>query len=289
MTAVPPFVPHSVRTRQGNIHVRDFEGAGPAFVMMHGFPDNQGIYDDLIPHLVRAGRRTVTFDFLGFGASDKPAGAAYSFAQQLEDLEAVVETLDLGELVLVPHDSSGLVAINFAVAHPQKVQSLCILNSAFDDTPLNVWPEMIVLFAEPGLKALALAIAQSPIQFGWLLDWQRLGFETPLPPHQKAHFKAFMAPLIGDNFIRQPGSGPAFVQLAAQFYDELRRNTARLPLVAALDMPVKVVWGEYDPYLGLALGRERASRFKHASFHPVAAGHWLQSDEPELVARELLS
>ena len=56
---------------------------------MHGFPDNLHIYDDLVPHLVAAGRRVVTFDFLGFGASDKP-GTGYSFAQQMGDLEAVV-------------------------------------------------------------------------------------------------------------------------------------------------------------------------------------------------------
>jgi haloalkane dehalogenase len=91
-------------------------------------------------------------------------------------------------VVLVPHDSSGIVAINFAVEYPEKVAALQILNSAYDDTPLNVWPEMIVLFAEPGLTALANAFAQSPEQFRWLLDWQRQKFEDPLPASQKQHF-----------------------------------------------------------------------------------------------------
>ena len=40
---------------------------------------------------------------------------------------------------------------------------------------------MIVLFADPALRELALAIAQSPAQFGWLLDWQRAKFAEPLP------------------------------------------------------------------------------------------------------------
>ena len=70
-----------------------FRAAEPAFVLLHGFPDNSHIYDDLIPHLVSAGRRTVAIDFLGFGASDKPEDAPYSFARQLGDLEAVVEAL----------------------------------------------------------------------------------------------------------------------------------------------------------------------------------------------------
>lgn len=289
MTSKARFLERRIPREQGTLYAQDTEGSGPTFVLMHGFPDNLHIYDDLIPFLAKSGRRIVAFDFLGFGASDKPDRAAYSFKQQLGDLEAVVEFLGLGKVVLVAHDSSGPAAMNFAIDHPEKVASLCILNSAYDDSALNVWPEMIVLFADPNLRALASAVAQSPAQFGWLLAWQAQKFGEPLPPDQGAHFAEFLAPLVADNFTKQPSSGPAFIQLAGQFYDELRRNSARLPLLAALDIPVKVVWGALDPYLGAALGEERASRFKNSSFHSLPAGHWLQSDLPERVAQELLS
>jgi hypothetical protein len=33
---------------QGGVYARDYEGAGPAFVLLHGFPDNLHIYDRLI-------------------------------------------------------------------------------------------------------------------------------------------------------------------------------------------------------------------------------------------------
>jgi haloalkane dehalogenase len=289
MTAGTQFLERRIPREQGTLYARDYEGSGPTFVLMHGFPDNLRIYDDLIPFLAKSGRRIVAFDFLGFGASDKPGGAAYSFKQQLGDLEAVVEFLGLGKVVLVAHDSSGPAAMNFAIDHPGKVASLCSLNSAYDDSALCVWPEMIVLFADPSLRALATAVAGSPAQFGWLLAWQAQKFSEPLPPAQRAHFSEFLAPLVADNFIKQPSSGPAFVQLAGQFYQELRRNSGRLPLLAALDIPVKVIWGALDPYLGVALGEERASRFKKSSFHSLPAGHWVQSDLPERVAQELLS
>jgi haloalkane dehalogenase len=289
MVAQPAFTVRHVPRGQGTIYVRDYEGAEPAFVLMHGFPDNLRIYDDLIPYLVESGRRVIAFDFLGFGASEKRDGASYSFAQQLGDLEAVIEHLDLGKTVLVPHDSSGAAGINYAIDHPDRVATLCILNSAYDNSPLNVWPEMIVLFADPALKALAGAVAGSPEQFGWLLGWQRQKFADALPLDQKRHFEEFVGPLVADNFTAQPSSGPAFVQMAAQFYGELARNSTRLPLAAALDLPVKVIWGAYDPYLSVALGEERASHFKNGSFQRIAAGHWLQSDEPEMVARALLS
>lgn len=283
------FIEHRIPREQGMLYARDIEGSGPTFVLMHGFPDNLRIYDDLVPFLAKSGRRIVAFDFLGFGASDKPAGAAYSFGQQVGDLEAVIERLGLGKVILVAHDLSGPAALNFAIDHPEKVASLCILNSAYDDLALNVWPEMIVLFADPALRALAQAVAQSPAQFAWLLAWQAKKFAEPLSERQRSHFLEFMAPLVAENFIAEPSSGPAFAQLAAQFYEEMRRNSTRLPLAAALDLPVKVIWGTQDPYLGVAMGKERATRFKNSSFHPIQAGHWLQSDEPELVAKELLS
>jgi pimeloyl-ACP methyl ester carboxylesterase len=289
MDGKPAFTEHRVPREQGRVYARNYDGTGPAFVLMHGFPDNLRIYDDLIPYLTAAGRRVVAFDFLGFGASDKPAGASYSFEQQLGDLSAVIQALGLGPVVLVAHDSSGIAAVNFAVEHPYKAASLCLFNSAYDNSLLNVWPEMIVLFADPALKALALAVAQSPAQFGWLLDWQRVKFADPLPPDQKLHFEQFIAQVIADNFTKQPGSGPAFMQMGAQFYEELKRNSTRLPLVEALDLPVKVIWGEYDPYLGVAMGRERAAHFKNGSFHLVPAGHWLQSDMPKRVAELMLS
>ena len=110
MDTKPSFIEHYVPREQGRVYVRDYAGTGPAFVLMHGFPDNLHIYDELIPHLVAAGRWVVTFDFLGFGASDKPAGANYGFKQRQNDLEA----LHLDKIVPVGHDAGGPAAINFA-------------------------------------------------------------------------------------------------------------------------------------------------------------------------------
>ena len=134
---------------------------------MHGFPDNLHIYDDLVPYLVAGGRRVVAFDFLGFGASEKPSGASYSFKQQLGDLEAIVQTLGLDKIVPVAHDSSGPAAVNFAIEHPDRVQSVCILNSFYAEAPTVKYPELIELFATTNLKALTRAILQSPEQFAW--------------------------------------------------------------------------------------------------------------------------
>src|SRR5271154_3846319 len=181
MESTSSFVEHRVPREEGKVYARDYKGAGPAFVLMHGFPDNLHIWDDLVPYLIASGRRVVTFDFLGFGASDKPAGAAYSFKQQMGDLEAVVVGLGLGKIVPVAHDSSGIAAINYALAHPEGVDSVIMLNSAYAEDSTVLWPEMVTLFATASLHALAMAVAQSPELFGWLLTWQQQKFRDAPP------------------------------------------------------------------------------------------------------------
>src|SRR5262249_50943859 len=54
-----------VRRDQHLIHVRDYAGAGPPIILMHGFPDNLHLYDRLVPYLSPP-RRVVLFDFLGW-------------------------------------------------------------------------------------------------------------------------------------------------------------------------------------------------------------------------------
>lgn len=281
------FAEHRIAVPGGSLYARDYPGTGPAFVLMHGFPDNLHIYDELIPYLVAAGRRVVAFDFLGFGASDKP-GHGYGFAQQVGDLEAVVAALDLDRIVPVAHDSSGPAAINYTLAHPAKVATLAILNSAYDDRLPILWPELVALFADHAFDALTAAIGADPAQFEWILRWQQRQFRDALPATQAERFDRVTGPLIADNFLRA-GSGPAFAQLAAQFHAELARNGARLPDLATLDLPVKVIWGTHDPYIVTSVGEDRAARFRNATFDPLPAGHWLQSDMPAEVARALLA
>lgn len=285
----PIFVEHRVGRGAGDIFVRDYPGAGPAFLLMHGFPDNLHIYDDLVPYLVAGGRRVVTFDFLGFGASDKPAGDLYSFRQQLGDLEAVVDALDLGQIVPVAHDSSGPAAVNFAIAHPEKTSSVIIMNAVYGATPSTKYPEFIELFATASLKALSRAILQSSEQFAFVLNFQRNKFQENLAEHHKAYYASFLGPIIDANFRNQPSSGPAFAQMTGELFEEEARNSARLAEMEALEIPFKLIWGETDPYLNVGVARHFRDHLKHAVLHELPAGHWVQIDEPKMVADLMLA
>jgi haloalkane dehalogenase len=209
----------------------------------------------------------------------------------LGDLEAIVEALHLDKIVPVGHDAGGPAAINFAIDHPDRVASLCILNTFYAAAPTLRLPELIELFATPGLKALTDAILNSPEQLAWVLRFQQKKFLETLPEEYKATFEEVLAPIINNNFNfgLKAGSGPAFAQMTAQIFEEVARNTRRLPEMEALDIPVKLIWGGADLALNTGVADDFRSHFKRASLTVLPAGHWLQIDMPEATAREMLS
>ncbi|MCG2626282.1 alpha/beta hydrolase [Bradyrhizobium sp. WYCCWR 13023] len=277
-----------VETPSGGVYARDYAGTGPAFVMMHGFPDNLHIYDDLVPRLTRAGRRVVTFDFLGFGASDKSQEGGYSFAQQLSNLEAVVSHLALESAMPVAHDSSGPAALNFALKDPKRTAAVVVLNSFYCEAPTLRYPEFIELFASKSLNKLSETIRRSPEQFAWVLNFQRAAFQAELSEQHRAHYSSVLGPIIDANFREQPSAARAFAQMTAGLFEEVQRNTQRLPALSSMTVPVRLIWGDRDPYLNLGVAEHLASALKYGELVSLPAGHWVQMDEPGAVARGML-
>jgi haloalkane dehalogenase len=284
---LPAFTEHRVPHAGGSLYVRDFPGRGPAFVVLHGFPDNSHIYDRLIPHLVAAGRRTVAFDFLGFGASDKPEGAVYSFEQQLGDLEAVVDALGLEKIIPVGHDAGGPAAVNFALRHPTRAAGICMMNAFYGESPGLRVPEFIELFGTKNMKHLTRHMLAT--QFAWLLDFQRTQWRAGMTEAQKKNYNEFIVPIVDKNFTQRPSAGPAFAQMTYQLFDEVAANTARLPDLRRSHLPLLLTWGKSDPYLHASVAEHLKSQARNATIHAFDAGHWPQIDEPADIARIMLA
>ncbi|MDE1906179.1 MAG: alpha/beta hydrolase [Rhodospirillales bacterium] len=287
-STLPPFVEHRVAHGRGSLYVRDFAGKTPAFVLLHGFPDNAHIYDDLIPHLVAAGRRVVTIDFLGFGASDKPEGATYSFAQQLGDVEAVVETLGLEPVVTVGHDAGGPAAVNFALKHPERTAAVTLMNAFYGNTPGLRVPELIALFSNKELAPLSRHFLTSPQQLAWLLDFQRERMRTGLTEVQNRRYTEFLGQVIDDNFRQQPSAAPAFAQMTYQLTDEVAANEARMVEFRRSDVPLLLIWGKFDPYLHVSVAEHIRGQARNATLHVVDGGHWPQIDAAAETAQAML-
>ena len=174
------------------LHVVDHPGEDPPFVMMHGFPDDHHIYDHLAPLL--SPRRVIAFDFFGYGQSGRAATAGEQTTPG-EDLTAVLDSLALDEVVLVGHDASGPVAIEYGLEHPARVPQLVLLDTYFGHAPALRLPEMIRLFADHELAPLADAIVADQAQLLWLLNCQSV-LRNRRPAARRDHGHVDLAPVL---------------------------------------------------------------------------------------------
>lgn len=262
------------------IRIRNHPGPPPAIVLMHGFPDDLHLYDRTLPFLTGR-RRVVTFDFLGWGGSDKPAGYPYTAANQTDDLDAVIGALGLDEVVLVAHDASGPPAIDWALAHPKRVAALVLLNTYYGWMPSLRAPEAIILYSTPVLRNLARPVMR-----------RLSGLDRRLYHWQVGRFirdEAVRRELLPQFYDRFRAARPAFWRLNADLPRTLLSRARRTAQLHTFERPVRIVFGAEDPYLNARVARRFAHLFPNAQLELIdGARHYVQVDEPELVATAVL-
>jgi pimeloyl-ACP methyl ester carboxylesterase len=279
------YTEHFAPLGQHRLYVRDYAGTDPPIILMHGFPDNLHLYDRLVPHLAPP-RRVITFDFLGWGASDKPAGYPYTSANQVSDLDAVLEHLQLDRVVLVVHDASGPPGITWALAQSQRVVGLVLLNTYYCDMPTLRAPEVIWLMSTPLVRSIARPVSQL---FGnWIFRrmfrWQVGKF------FRDADVRERFLPVLYKQFDTLPSALPAFFRLNEDLWTTIRSGNEMAPRLGEFHLPVRIIFGAADPYLN----RGVAQRFHELLpgsdlFLLPTARHFVQMDEPERVAELILA
>src|SRR5262249_61630438 len=80
----------SVPGPNGRLHVTDQPGEGPPLVLLHGFPDDSRIYDQLVPQLTP--RRVVALDWLGYGRSERAAPSRLDAGDHERNIGAVLDS-----------------------------------------------------------------------------------------------------------------------------------------------------------------------------------------------------
>jgi len=75
-------------------------GTGPPVVLLAGWPQSSRAWEKQVAALLAAGRRVLTYDRRGFGASSRPA-CGYDYNTLASDLNQLLVRLDLREVALV--------------------------------------------------------------------------------------------------------------------------------------------------------------------------------------------
>src|SRR5271154_3564587 len=105
-------------------------GKGPLILFLHGFPEFWYEWKNQLVEFSKD-HQAVAPDMRGYNLSDKPSQLdEYKMAQLVEDIRALGDHLSHGKkFVLVAHDWGGAVAWSFAIAHPDRLSKLVIINA----------------------------------------------------------------------------------------------------------------------------------------------------------------
>ena len=107
-------------------------GEGPPLILVHGLGLNRHMWQWQRDALA-ANFTVIAYDLFGHGQSDKPTGP-YTMEQMTNQICALMDHLGLERCALAGFSLGGLIVQAFALAHPQRVSALAILNAAHGRT-----------------------------------------------------------------------------------------------------------------------------------------------------------
>ncbi|HEV2780843.1 MAG TPA: alpha/beta fold hydrolase [Actinophytocola sp.] len=249
-------------------------GAGPPIVLLHGWPTSSYLWRNVMRAIARH-NCVLAVDLPGFGGSDKPLDRRYTFDLFARALDGFFDKLEVDELGLAGHDLGGPIAVHWALRNPGRVSRLALLNTLLYPEFSSAVLDFVRALSAPGSRD-ALTGPDG------LADIMRLGLadESTLTDDVLAA-------------VRAPFADPAArAALAAAGIGLSRRGFAEIAVgLPALDMPVRVVYGERDrvlPDVADTMARV-AGDVPHAEVTALPdCGHFLQEEAPERVG-ELLA
>lgn len=103
-------------------------GKGTTIVLLHGFLENQKMWDNYID-VFSVKNRVIAIDLLGHGETEC-LGYVHSMEDNADAVHAVLAELRIRKAILVGHSMGGYVALAFAELYPENVKGLVLLNSS---------------------------------------------------------------------------------------------------------------------------------------------------------------
>ena len=229
-------------------------------------------------------------DLRGFNLSSQPTEvAAYRAREIVGDLERFVAHLGFDRAIVVAHDWGGAVAWQWAIARPERVSKLVILNS-------------------PHPVPFARELASNPVQqrasayMNWLrapgaegalakddfvrLDEFFLGMQRADAPWYTAGAPGPVPRGVGARAHGRPELLPCVAALSADGRRSGRAGDATEAADFRVRVPTLVIWGEADTALPVTLLDGLMELVDDLTVHRLPrATHWLAHEEPGEVAR----
>lgn len=258
------------------MHVME-AGAGRPVLMVHGCPTWGFLYRKVIAELRGEPLRLIAPDLIGLGFSDHPRDIGlHRLDAHMGWMGALVEQLDLQDVILVVQDWGGPVGTGAFLKQRHRLGGLVVMNT-------------VLAPPKPGFKSTAFhRLGRLPVVSDVL--FRGLGFPQRalwLAQGDKRSIRGQVARAYAYP-LRKRRDNAAGLGLTRMVPDSLNHPSVEpLGRVAALvsqyDGPAAIVWGDKDPVLG-GLKRRIASALPQAEVDSTDGGHFLQEEVPDRIA-----
>lgn len=240
-------------------------------VLVHGVGMNQSVWAPQIDAL-SAAYQVVVYDMLGHGNSalPTPAPALDEYASQLETL---LDAMQIERAHVVGHSMGALVALEFALTHPQRTLSVVALNAVYDRTPAQ--REAVMTRA----AMLGDAPTENPAAAGVDATLSRW-FGDPIPVHLTQSAQAVRDLLLS---VDPVGYARTYRLFASS-------DDAHVGRLAELAVPALFLTGEFDPNSSPSMSSAMAEAAPFGRAEIIAnERHMMNVTDPARVNERLLA
>ena len=243
-------------------------GSGPPLLLLHGLGASGFSWRDNIGALSRL-FRVVAPDLPPHGRSPAPLNGDYSLAGQVKGIIGFMDLLGISKAALAGNSLGGGLALLLAHDFPERVSALVLLAPAAALTRL---PYIFYPLRLPGLGKMLAPLLLGP----WII---------PLALRLIYHRRELITPQVVAGYaapFKEPRRRLALASLCRQV--ELPPLTAIEAMLAQLNPPTAIIWGEQDRILPVSHAQWLRERLPQATINLLpAVGHAPQEEVPALV------
>ncbi len=252
------------------MHYRD-EGNpdGPTLLLLHGFSASLQTWEPWVQQL-GGEYRIVTLDLPGHGLTRAPAGYQGSIDAFRDAVAAFADAKQLQHFIIGGNSMGGHVALEYALAHPEQVDGLVLIDSAGWPAPPN---------ATEGQSAIIFQLLRNPIAANILRDLDnsaliRQGLETAFPAKPDLVDDAMVGRYA--ELSRAPGHRDIIFGLM-----RAEQPLATPERLAALTIPTLIIHGKQDHLTSLSFGEQFHAGIAGSEFQALdGIGHVPQEEVP---------